>query len=513
MKVCPYKALPVLESLSLNALHYKTCPATASVSACCTALQSTFLTTSLYDPSSPAYHDSQATYWRVDNTQFYPSCIVQPRSASDLSIALSVLISTNDNTPQCRFAIRAGGHSTLVGGTNVDYGVTIDLSALNRTVYDEEKRIASIEPGARWKGVYGALAEYGVGVAGGRGGTVGVGGFLVGGGNSHHSALFGFACDSVVNFEIVLPNGTLTAANSTHNPRLFRALKGGSGNFGIVTRFDMETFPQPRNSIWGGIVTYEHDETNVNAQINALVDFTANVKNDPYASLIPLYTYISTMDRPVIVNSLVYTKPFADPYPDAFKPFYLLPNISDTTRQTDLEGLVGELEPESGLHSNFFTVTFANDAAIVKKAVEIQERLIGQIKKVAKSSEWNIKSLYQPLPGLFAEIGRKKGGNVLGLDEGRDYILDLLWLTWDHVDDTALFDWVGETFMSELDDFARSVGGDYPYVYLNYAAESQNPLRSYGEENLELLKALATEYDPQGIFQTQLHGGFKVSLA
>jgi FAD/FMN-containing dehydrogenase len=67
--------------------------------------------------------------------------------------------------------------------------------------------------------------------------------------------------------------------------------------------------------------------------------------------------------------------------------------------------------------------------------------------------------------------------------------------------------------MSELDDFARSVGGDYPYVYLNYAAESQNPLRSYGEENLELLKALATEYDPQGIFQTQLHGGFKVSLA
>jgi hypothetical protein len=184
----------------------------------------------------------------------------------------------------------------------------------------------------------------------------------------------------------------------------------------------METFPQPRNSIWGGIVTYEHDETNVNAQINALVDFTANVKNDPYASLIPLYTYISTMDRPVIVNSLVYTKPFADPYPDAFKPFYLLPNISDTTRQTDLEGLVGELEPESGLHSNFFTVTFANDAAIVKKAVEIQERLIGQIKKVAKSSEWNIKSLYQPLPGLFAEIGRKKGGNVLGLDEGRDYI-------------------------------------------------------------------------------------------
>ncbi|KAL4999586.1 hypothetical protein BDV10DRAFT_184218 [Aspergillus recurvatus] len=366
METCPYKALSVLESLSTSILPYKNCPATASISACCTALQSTSLSSSLHDPSSPIYHTSQATYWRVDNTEFYPSCIVQPRSASDVSIALSTLASANDHTPQCRFAIRAGGHSTLVGGTNVDYGVTVDLSVLNGTTYDEEKRIASIGPGARWKGVYGALAEHGVGVAGGRGGTVGVGGFLVGGGNS---------------------------------------------------------------------------------------------------------------------------------------------------RQTDLEGLVGELEPESGLHSSFFTLTFANDAAILKKAVEIQERLIGEVKKVAKSDEWNIKSLYQPLPGFFAEIGRKKGGNVLGLDEGRDYILDLLWLTWDHVDDTALFDWVGKMFMGELDDFAQSAGGDYPYDYLNYAADSQNPLRSYGEENLDFLKTLAKEPDPQGIFQTQLHGGFKVSLA
>ncbi|KAL5043646.1 hypothetical protein BDW71DRAFT_199552 [Aspergillus fruticulosus] len=356
MKVCPHKALSVLSSLSTSILPYNAGPATASISVCCAAVQSTSLSPSLYDSSSPTYHASQATYWRL-------------------------------------------------------------TSRLNRTTYNEEKRIASIEPGARWKRVYGALAEYGVGVAGGRGGTVS-------GGYPHHSALFGFACDAVVKFEIVLPNSTLTTANSTHNPHLFKALKGGPGSFGIVTCFDMETFPQPRNSICGGIVTYEHDETTVNAQINAL--------------------------------------PFAGPYPDASAPFYLLPNISDTTRQTDLEGLVGELEPESGLHSNFFTVTFANGVAILKKAVEIQERLIGEVQKIAKSSEWNIKSLYQPLPGLFAEIGRRRGGvNIY-----------------------------------ELDDFARSVPGNYPYVYLSCAAESQNPLRSYGDGKLEFLKALAKESDP-----------------
>ncbi|KAL4987602.1 hypothetical protein BDW68DRAFT_177724 [Aspergillus falconensis] len=68
MKVCPHKALSVLSSLSTSILPYKAGPATASISVCCAALQSTSLSPSLYDSSSPTYHASQATYWRVDNT-------------------------------------------------------------------------------------------------------------------------------------------------------------------------------------------------------------------------------------------------------------------------------------------------------------------------------------------------------------------------------------------------------------------------------------------------------------
>lgn len=93
------------------------------------------------------------------------------------------------------------------------------------------------------------------------------------------------------------------------------------------------------------------------------------------------------------------------------------------------------------------------------------------------------------------------------------FSVDLLWFIWDDAEDTPLFDWIGKTFVDELDGFARSVGGDSPFVYLNYAAESQDPLRGYGEENLAFLKAVAEKYDPLGVFQTQVPGGFKVSRA
>ncbi|KAL4969010.1 FAD-binding oxidoreductase [Aspergillus stella-maris] len=509
MKICPYKALSVLESALLSTL--RTCPADSSGSACCTALLTTPLAPQTHTPKDELYHTALTGYWRLDNQQIYPSCIFRPQTPSDISLALSTLLSANDNTPTCTIALKSGGHSTVIGSTNAEHAVTIDLSLLNSTAYNPETQIASVGPGARWKGVYEELNKYEVAVPGGRGGTVGVGGFITGGGNSFHSARFGFTCDAVVDFEIILPNSTVTSANATFNPRLFRALKGGSGNFGIVTRFDILTFPLPKHSLWGGIVTYDHAST-VESQVNALVKFTDNVHTDPAASLIPLYTYNSKLGRSVIVNSFVYTTPGVS-FPEAFGDFYKMDNFSDTTRWTGLDGLVGELEPESGLHNDFYTLTFANSPSILHKAIAIQDRMILEAKKVVKSENWSIISLFQPLPALFAKIGNERGGNVLGLSEDKNHILDLLWLTWDNPLDDSFFNWVGKTYISELESFAGSVGGDHPYIYLNYAGADQNPLRSYGEENLAFLQSVAGEVDPEGVFQEVLPWGFKVSQA
>jgi FAD/FMN-containing dehydrogenase len=91
---------------------------------------------------------------------------------------------------------------------------------MNGSTYNEETKIASIQPGGHWQSVYETLAPYGVTVTGGRAGTLGVGGFVTGGGNSFHSASHGFACDNVQNFELVLANGTLVNANANENADL-----------------------------------------------------------------------------------------------------------------------------------------------------------------------------------------------------------------------------------------------------------------------------------------------------
>jgi FAD/FMN-containing dehydrogenase len=94
---------------------------------------------------------------------------------------------------------------------------------------------------------------------GGRVPPVGVGGLITGGGNSYFSNRYGMACDMVKSFEVVLANGTIVIASAKKNSDLFKALKGGSANFGIVTKFNLYTVPSP-NGIWGGVTAYTPDK-------------------------------------------------------------------------------------------------------------------------------------------------------------------------------------------------------------------------------------------------------------
>ena len=130
---------------------------------------------------------------------------------------------------------------------------------------------------------------------------------------SYFSPRYGFVCDTVENFEVVLASGTLVSANANVNPDLWLALKGGSNNFGVVTRFDLRTFKQ--GDIWAGII-YNPMET-WPAQIQAFTEM--NAVCDPYASLINSYGYSAASGGMAVANNLVYTKP--QPYPAIFKPF------------------------------------------------------------------------------------------------------------------------------------------------------------------------------------------------
>ena len=122
---------------------------------------------------------------------------------------------------------------------------TLSISADHSTV--------SIGPSHRWGEVYSYLQTYDRSVAGGRLAPVGVPGLLLAGGINFYGNQHGFSADMVFRYEVVLANGQIVYATKDTNSDLFWALKGGSSNFGIVTRFDMTTVPS--KGIWAGVYT------------------------------------------------------------------------------------------------------------------------------------------------------------------------------------------------------------------------------------------------------------------
>ncbi|KAJ5782862.1 FAD-binding type 2 [Penicillium paradoxum] len=457
----------------------------ATTDTCCTALEATALKSQVVYPDAAAYKTSISSYWAT-NVQLEPVCIVQPRSTSEVALAVTTL--TGANSGACKFAVRGGGHTVWAGANNIIDGVTIDLSLMNSTTYNEAEGTASILPGARWGGVYETLAEYGVTVPGGRSGVVGVSGFLLGGGNTFHTSRVGFGCDNVQNYEVVLADGSIVNANSATNPDLFKALKGGSGNFGIVTKYDLKIIDSDK--MWGGIVTYDNSTTT--EHIEAGHHFISNLRNDPYASWIGMWEYLSASDQNMVANALEYTKPVA--FPAAFDNFTKIANTSSSMRTTNIFDLTTELGQAAGYRDVFVTGSFVNNVDVIARAVDIHNRMIEEAKANAVGDDYTMFTMVQPWPKLYTEHSVANGGNMLGLDRFDDDLFQVLYdYSWKNTADDALFHRLATGALEELNTYAKI------------------PLTGYGAENVEYIRTVAAKYDATGVFQTQVPGGFKIS--
>lgn len=221
---------------------------------------------------------------------------------------------------------------------------SLPLGHMNTTTYHAENNTASIQPGSRWSPVYRTLEAQGVTVAGGRAATVGVGGFILGGGISYYSAKKGLVCDSVQRYEVVLANGDIIYADKDHHPDLFVALKGGSSNFGIVTRFDLETFPA--TPIWGGAAMYS---TVVGPRmIDILSSFTHGIDEDPARSSILIWYYLPDFKDTLVMAAYENNEGVANA--QTFKDYLAVqPQITSTTRITNWSSIAEELVDPDGL--------------------------------------------------------------------------------------------------------------------------------------------------------------------
>ncbi|KAJ2892457.1 hypothetical protein MKZ38_009847 [Zalerion maritima] len=469
----------------------------------CDALIAAGLESQLIFPTDATTYEDRVSSWWSASSRLRPWCIVQPRNTDEVSSAVKALSEAGAGS----FAVRSGGHSHWAGGSNIQNGVTIDLGLMNATTYDPATGVVSLQPAPRWGDVFETLEGYGVAVSGGRDANVGVGGFLVGGGNSYYSGRHGFGCDGVVNAEVVLADGSVVSANSSTNRKLWKALKGGIGNFGIVTRFDMQAFPA--GPLWGGSRASAKSYTSEVAQ--AVVNFTDGYENNPEAAFLINFTYQPTISSEVVIAQVLVDTDGVE-NPPAFAEIQEIPELFNDIKVRTMSGIASDYVLPSGYYNAWFTLTMKNDVRVVEKAAELNEQLVSDLLEVMSSDDLVTQCLFQPLPKFFADIGVEKGGNVLGMDEVEgNSLLWLLTITGTTPEHEAVIHTKGAAMKAALDEYAESIDAKVPLLYVNYADPSQDPLKSYGTRNLRFMEKVAAKYDPDGLFQRRVPGSFRLS--
>ena len=193
------------------------------------------ITGHLITPEASDYESARLVFNRAFDLR--PALIVRCASASDVARALD--FTQNHNLP---LAVRGGGHNRA-GFSGCDGGVVIDLSRMKRVEVDADKRVARAEAGALVRDLDQATQRFGLATTSGGCPTVGIAGLTLGGGEGRLMSKYGAACDNLISAQLVTVDGRQVEASQKSNPDLFWAIRGGGGNFGVITAWSSGSIP------------------------------------------------------------------------------------------------------------------------------------------------------------------------------------------------------------------------------------------------------------------------------
>lgn len=306
----------------------------------------------------------------------------------------------------------------------------------------------------------------------------------------------------------MLASGEVVNANETSRPELYAALKGGQFNFGIVTRFDLKAYPA--TNIWGGRTIYHP-----NATVPLLTAFTnfKSGKYDPYAAgwVTVRYNHTASTFNPVSI--MWYTKP--ETKPGALKEII---EVQPQLMNGRVEAPVSEHTRNASRavtadpkYTFWATTSFTISPTIVHRIHTLWREVVPEVAKQYAFANPIAEITFQSLP---APPRNGTAPNSLGFSPDDTPEKDLVFLqiifTFDNASATEGFEEGLKDFVQLIEELAEEEGVLHKYKYLNFAASFQDPFLSYGEATKEGLAEVAKKYDPEGVFQTQVPGGFKL---
>jgi FAD/FMN-containing dehydrogenase len=421
-------------------------------------------------PESPGYEEARHVWNGMIDRR--PAAVISARGVDDVVAAVRFA-----REHGLEIAVRGGGHNAA-GLAVVDDGLVIDLSEMNDVQVDPERRIARAGGGATWGDFDAATQEHGLATTGGAISMTGIAGLTLGGGLGYLMRSHGLAADNLIGAQVVLADGSVVHTSETERPELLWGLRGGGGNFGVVTEFEYRL--HPLDGMYAGMLIYPRDRAVEAAQTfreqtaiapDELTTFFAMLctpDGSPVVAYMPMFAGDAAAGEAAVAPYRAMGEPIADmvgpmPYVEVQQ---LLdegfpPGLHVYWRSHFLSGL-----PDDAID---IMVTAANAAPSPLSAV-----------------------LVEHLGGAVARIGRD---DTAFDHRDAEYNFAVIARWTDPADADINIAWARDLWES-MRLFARG-------TYVNYLGVGDAPDRvrdAYGPAKYARLAALKQEYDPDNVF-------------